>query len=392
MNSHNIVIPSAPPSLDLQHQFNGAPPSYDIYPPNKKFRVVDNNNFEQINNNSYGRNSYDYQPDNSIIDINHNSNRSNSICNGILSTHTTNQIIDIGKNQDLYRNNMNLTNQSIEDKLNYLTSKYNIHDLFTEHLSVLKHYKIVLCVDDSSSMNESIVDTPNLIDSFKSPSRYDEIKSIIKILIDMALIYDNDGLDLYFLNKNPVYDIKKYRQIEHILDKTPGGHTPLKHITKQIFLKYKYEIKPVLVVFATDGIPTDINGNEKLVEFVECLKKRNKEKYYLSFLSCSNRDEDNYYLKKLNKDIDNLSVLDTYSKEKNIITNIKGRSFRYTLGDHIARLLLTSIVEKIDIIEELNLLKYTPSQKNKKSQRFRNKQTRIRKRRNNKNRGECTIL
>jgi hypothetical protein len=386
MNSSKIVIPSAP-SLDLQQpQFNGAPPSYDIYPQKPARRFVDNNNFEQINNHSYGRNSYDYQPDNRIIDINHNSNRSNSICNGVLSTPNRNQIIDIEKNQNLYRNNII---QTAEDKLNYLTTQYNIHELFTEHLSLLKNYKIVVCLDDSSSMNESIVSTPNLVNSFKSPTRYDEIKSIIKIIIDMSMIYD-EGIDLYFLNKNPVYDITNYKQIEYILNKTPGGHTPLKHIAKQIFLKYKYETKPVLVVFATDGIPTDINGNEKLVEFVECLKKRNTEKYYLSFLSCSDRDEDNYYLKKLNKNTDNLSVLDTYSSEKNIITNIKGRSFRYTLGDHIARLLLTPIVEKIDIIEELNLLKNAPSQKNSKSKRFRNKQTRVRK--NRKNGGECSIL
>ena len=274
-----------------------------------------------------------------------------------------------------------------EDKIKNIMEVYNIHNLFCENLSVLKDYKIVLCVDDSSSMNDPIIDTP--IQNIQNPTRYDEIKTIIRMLIDMALIYDDDGLDLYFLNKNPIFDIKNYLYVEPILNKRPEGHTPLKHITKQIFQKYKFNSKPVLLIIATDGIPTDNKGNEDLVNYINCLKKRNSEQYYVSFLSCSNKKEDIYYLKKLNKDIDHLSVLDNYSSEKNLITDIKGRTYRYTLGDHIARLLLTPIADRIDIIEELELLKYKPVLKNPKSARFKHKQRRVRQR---KNKEQCIIL
>ena len=377
---NRITVPSAPPSYDtvlhpnlvVHHQ------SYPISIPN-----IHNNEYNGFINNR------------KISDMSTISENSINTIHGVNGMDSINNYNYGFKNRgsSVISNRVINPNLDEEGKFRNIMETYNIHHLFCENLSVLKDYKIVLCVDDSSSMNEPIIDTP--IQNIQNPTRYDEIKTIIRMLIDIALIYDNDGLDMYFLNKNPVFDIKNYLYIEHILNKAPEGHTPLRHITRQIFQKYKYNSKPVLLIVATDGIPTDNNGNEDLINFISCLKKRNVDNYYVSFLACSNRKEDIYYLKKLNKDIENLSVLDNYSSEKNLITNVKGRTYRYTLGDHIARLLLTPIAGRIDIIEELELIKYKPDLKNPKSARFKQKQKRVRNSRANYNRqkkNDCTIL
>jgi hypothetical protein len=386
----NPTIPSAPPSYDGHsghdgHGGHGGHPSY------KRNGVYTGYTQNEIN-------GHDYIPKTAIDNPHFHNIRKVSVCSNL--EHRNNSLRIPRNNNHSYINykqnfidnsdNIDNTNTNSIDNLNYspevkldlVIKKYNIHHLFSEHMSVLKNYKLVLCVDDSSSMNNAIIESNNGC----VLSRYEEIKTIIDMLINITKIYDNDGLDVHFLNKNPVYNITDYGSVKHILDKIPSGHTPLRHITKGIFHHYKYIDKPLLLIVVTDGLPTDNNGNENLEAYINLLKKRNCDTNFISFLSCSEIEEDVHYLKKLSKNIENVSFLNTYNKENKIITSIKGASYRYTRGDHLARLLLTPIIEKIDIVDELRLYKYDDTNQNKHLKRHRNKRKRVKKKK------ECIIL
>ena len=369
------IIPSAPPAYDLNHD-------------QRRTMSLDTRNYRQNYEHNYGQNN--------CYNINSNNQRSLNIRRNTDNIRKINYSSDLNNNLEFVDNtygfnahtrnslllDLNIDNLTSEEKLDFIIRKYNIHHLFSEHMSILKNYKIILCVDDSSSMNKSIVESSsdNVI------TRIDEVKIIIDMLINITKIYDEEGLDIHFLNKNPLFNVRNYEHIQNIIDRVPSGHTPLRHIVKGIFHYYKYYEKPILLVIATDGLPTDNKGNENLVPFVELLKKRDHDRYYVSFLSCSEVEEDMHYLTKLNKDIEHLSILNTYNKENNIITTIKGASYRYTKGDHLARLLLTPIVKNIDIVEELGLYKYK-KRSIKKLRRHKNKRKRV-----NKKNFDCIIL
>ena len=81
---------------------------------------------------------------------------------------------------------------SKSQKIHNLISKYEIDNLFSEKLDVLSNYEIVLLIDDSGSMN-----TP-LVDSIHN-TRWDELKEVVKIVIEVTTIFDDDGIDINFL-------------------------------------------------------------------------------------------------------------------------------------------------------------------------------------------------
>lgn len=181
-------------------------------------------------------------------------------------------------------------------------------------------------------------------------TRWDELKSIIKIVIEITSIYDENGIDIYFLNRETHKSVKSYEQVSTILDDSPQGLTPLTSSLKKILINFSDSEKPVLVVVATDGVP--YNGTCQLESFRKLLINKDHSKFFISFLACSDKEKDIGYLNELDLIVPNVDTLDDYNSEHREVLSAQGYNFSYTFGDHVVRLLLGPICEELDKLDE----------------------------------------
>ena len=193
------------------------------------------------------------------------------------------------------------------------------------------------------------MNTP-LSDGSGHSTRWDELKSVVNIVISIASIYDEDGIDIHFLNRNNESNIKSLEQVSNILDEPPQGLTPLTKHLSIIFDKFQDSLKPVLVLIATDGVP--YNGQCDLENFKKLLIHKDNTKFYISFLACSDQQKDIGYLNELDLLIPNVDTLDDYNSERKEVLEAQGKDFSYTFGDHVVRLLLGPICEELDTLDE----------------------------------------
>ena len=241
-----------------------------------------------------------------------------------------------------------ISSESHESKFKSIMSKYEISPLFSEKLEILKQFEIVLLLDDSGSMNTPV--SSNI-------TRWDELKSVVNIVVEIATLYDDNGIDIYFLNREPSKNIKNLNQINGILHNGPRGPTPLSNNCKYIFNEYGSSDKQVLLIIATDGVPTDNRLEPDLKNFETILMDKNHSKFFISFLACSDREIDVGYLNKLDKRVPNIDTLDDYQSELIEVQNAQGSKFNYSFGDHVVRLLLGPICDNLDKLDEINLKK-----------------------------------
>lgn len=226
-----------------------------------------------------------------------------------------------------------------------LLRKYEIDKLYSEKFSILEDYDIVFLLDDSGSMNTPLHEGPY-------DTRWDELKGVVKIVVEIATIFDDDGIDIYFLNRDPVFSVNSVANIDNILRDKPYGRTPLTERCNNIFSRFNNSEKPVLLVIATDGMPTDKRGHININEFSSCITNRNCDNIYISFLACSDSDSDVAYLNKLDKKVKNVDTLDDYLSERKEVIAVQGKEFSYSLGDHTSRLLLGPLCPELDSLDE----------------------------------------
>lgn len=66
---------------------------------------------------------------------------------------------------------------------------------------------------------------------------------------------DANGVDVYFLNRDPVPNVTNGQNVRHIFQRPPDGMTPLVRALRQILQAKRnltYE-KKLLILIATDG-------------------------------------------------------------------------------------------------------------------------------------------
>lgn len=234
---------------------------------------------------------------------------------------------------------------SKSQKIQNLITKYEIDNLFSEKLDILSNFEIVLLIDDSGSMN-----TP--LSNSNHNTRWDELKEVVNIVLEIATIYDTDGIDINFLNRNNHENIYDLERVKYILEDRPSGLTPLNNSLKMILDKYRDSVKPVLIVIATDGIPTNDFGKQDVDSFKNTLIQKNHSKFSVSFLACSDQEQDVNYLNYLDRKVPNVDTLDDYNSELIEVKNAQGKKFSYTFGDHIVRLLLGPLCPELDSLDE----------------------------------------
>lgn len=249
-----------------------------------------------------------------------------------------------------------LVDQVRLNKLAEFISEHEISNEYAIKLRQLEGYDIVLICDDSGSMNTAVT-TPNTKDFMKLPTRWKEMKAIVSVIMEVSIILDNDGIDVYFLNRPPEYNVANYEKIEKIFKKKPAGYTPIVNVFKRV-LQEKTKLlaeKKLLIILATDGEPTndvgkleDNNGVKEKQKLYDLLKfQRNPQnKIHTTVLACTDDDSTMEYLDEWDKTLHNFDLVDDYWSEKERIKEAQesqGKSHSFSHGDYIVKILLGSI-------------------------------------------------
>ncbi len=202
-------------------------------------------------------------------------------------------------------------------------------------------------------MNELINGGPNSgsQDPYVKPlTRWEDLKQSVKAIIKIATTLNDQGIDLYFLNRKGATGVTDWKDVKDLFVAKPKGHTPLTEVISKIISKKTDAEKRVLIVISTDGEPYDINGYDNPQRFKQLLKNRDSDKFFISIIACSDDKQDIHYLEDLDKYIKHLDVTDDYNTERLEVLR-KGRTHRFTRGDYVTKALMGSIIpnwHKID--------------------------------------------
>ena len=119
-----------------------------------------------------------------------------------------------------------------------------VNPAFAERLQALRGYEIVFICDDSGSMNapigEAVDPHQKQFTRCKAEVRChidhpivllflfvgDELKQTVSIVVDLASILDPDGVDVYFLNREPMLHVRSSSDLEIIFSIAPEGISP----------------------------------------------------------------------------------------------------------------------------------------------------------------------
>lgn len=149
-----------------------------------------------------------------------------------------------------------------------------------ERLRKLRDFEIVIVCDDSGSMRTPVDGTQR--------TRWDELCSIVKIVLRVGVIFDSNGVDIYFLNRESYCNVQKPNTVDEAFEAPPSGFTPLVRILKDIFtskLADRGRDKNLLVFIATDGLPQMTMGIQSSLNLKLCWKKYDEWKLPM-FLFC----------------------------------------------------------------------------------------------------------
>jgi hypothetical protein len=93
----------------------------------------------------------------------------------------------------------------VMNKFRAFAKKYKIPEEFIFHYRKLRNMKIVIVADDSNSMRADAYSGELLTQEEKKslliPSRFDELKMMIRMILEFAGILSDQGVDVRFLNR-----------------------------------------------------------------------------------------------------------------------------------------------------------------------------------------------
>jgi hypothetical protein len=257
----------------------------------------------------------------------------------------------------------------LNEKISFLAARYKFNPLLARRLAKLKGFQIVLLLDDSYSMTTP-TDTKNRRTGLRN-SRWTELIEYVETIIDIATVFDEDGIDIYFLNRDGRTNVKSMTDVIDIFETDPHGGTPLNSKVTSILKHYSKDMKAgkkMLLLIVTDGEPTDCargnwnpqKGRYDVDPFFDTLAQRKvhsslEENNPIVIRVCTDNDEEVASLQHYDENVGNLDVVDDYRSEKKEIREIQGWRFPFKYPDYILKSLLGGIDKWFDNLDEVRL-------------------------------------
>lgn len=228
---------------------------------------------------------------------------------------------------------------SLQDMLD----TYEISIAAQADLQVLTEFDIVFLADDSGSMN--MTETTAGV----TQTRWKELQGTMASLIDFASYFDDDGTDIYFLNRPGLESVTdgKDPRIRQAFQTQPRGSTPLAARFRWV-VESRETSKPLLVIIATDGEPDE--GIATFVATARYLLTMPGRNVRLGIMACTQDDRAVAWLNELDDDPvvgDKVDVCDDYESERvEVLKSGKVRQFR--LSDYYVKAMLGPVLAKYD--------------------------------------------
>lgn len=151
---------------------------------------------------------------------------------------------------------------SREERFRHIIQTYEISQEFAGRLQLLNNFKIVFLLDDSSSMNSALGDSPlNKPGNMIKATRWNEAEYFATISIEIANLFDRNGCDIHFLNhKPPIRGVKSSQEfLNQFRAIKPNGYTPLTKALSNVLQENRQALneRKLLIIILTDGEPTD---------------------------------------------------------------------------------------------------------------------------------------
>ncbi|CAF4244470.1 unnamed protein product, partial [Rotaria sp. Silwood2] len=233
-------------------------------------------------------------------------------------------------------------------RLLQVTAKHNINTILADRLELLKDFDIVVVCADSASMNTRLDDMKY--------SRWDELRLIVEVIIEIGSIFNSSGIDVYFLNRPPLLNVSDLGYIDQAFTFEPHGYTPLVSVLRKIFNSYNDERdndKRILVLVATDGEPSNSEGDSDVATLKYVMQQeRESDRIHVTFLACTDNESNVIYLDEWDNIMTNVNVTDDYRTERDFVHRNHGSHYPFSFGDYIAKALLNAIDPKIDVFKD----------------------------------------
>lgn len=263
------------------------------------------------------------------------------------------------------------------DKLCNVFAKYEVPVGLINKLLALEQYHLNFIIDDSGSMAQS-TDSP-LSQATKyilerrrgntsgQMTRWEEAEDRVHIMIDMLAFIPTNNISICFLNRNDKITLDHrgkdpqqfaddaHKQIVNAFNRGPSGGTPIYAKLSQAFAQPP---GPTMHYLFTDGVPSDksVRDVQNLV-----LHRRNPESYPLTFMSCTDQDNETEWMKTIEEEAPYTAELDDFEDEKEEVRHDQGPSFPFSRGFWLLCQLVAAInPDDLDAMDESKpFTKYT---------------------------------
>jgi len=186
-----------------------------------------------------------------------------------------------------------------------------------------------------------------------SPTRWSELKETVGLLVDIGSCFDSTGIDVFFLNRPPVKELKKVTdsKFQKAFSAGPSGSTPLTERLCEV-ASAKGGEKPVLLFILTDGQPN--GGVACFREHLRALVKKESTPYTfkVQIMACTDEEAAVGYLDEIDREFPEVDVTDDYYSEMlQVLKDVK-KVKHFTRGDWCMKAMLGPVSAKFDSWDE----------------------------------------
>ena len=211
---------------------------------------------------------------------------------------------------------------------------------------ILSTCKVVLLCDDSDSMSQPIAEEG--IDPFapKLSTRWLELKKLAAVIIEFITSINDNGLDIYFLNRQKICNVSTVAGLQNIFNIPPCGGTGLTHSLMELYHDNEdiLKEKKLLIIVITDGEPTDDSNDPRgnLFKTINYIVSNSHDNTHVSFAECTDNAEDMEYLDRWDGLLRNFDNTDDYREELLRVKSIQGQQFKFDYTDYVIKILLAT--------------------------------------------------
>jgi len=213
----------------------------------------------------------------------------------------------------------------------------------------LADYEMVVIADDSGSMNNA-AEPDHVRKGEAKKTRWHELCETVKNIVEIASCFDESGIDVYFLNREPAPRVKSAKD-EHFLraiEKKPKGTTPLTEALEKVAANAIEDERKTILFILTDGEPD--GGQEKFSPVVRSVIASGK--VHIQIMACTAEEAEIGWLNQLDAGNGKVDVCDDYHSEKREVITA-GMRKRFTRGDWCIKAMIGPISHKFDKWDEL---------------------------------------